>query len=644
MTSSDQNGKQDWRRLTADEDYRWARNAFRREKFDRAISLCRRILEAEPDSVPAFDLLAASLNRSGKLMEEIGALRSAADSGAQAPGHYGKLGELQRVAGDTGEAIVSLQHAADIDPDNPVTHVNLARALYDKGDHAAAEKQFKRALELDPRSVPAHHFLGNIHCMSENWGEAKQAFSTALDLDADYPPACLNLAELLFVQRKSEDRAADLERAAGLARHATRQATGSLFSGLLFYSLLLTGKILIELEQFAEATKILEEAGNRPEKHADLYVALSVTYCKLDERKKARAVSQRLMREFPLGSRLCANPHAEVLVLEPLYDGAFVEPLYGPLAYAQKNTIGFLPPDRVSLHHIFFQGINENKIASFKNKYDVVFNNVVNAEVNSRRGYGKIVRDILDRTGLPVVNSPDAVDLASRDKNYERLNKLDHLIFPKTVAFDLDAGETATILERAEAEFAFPVLVRRAESHGPRGLEKVDSLDALRDSLARFAKGPCYLTQYHESKRWKGNFLRYRAVFVGGRIYPSRMNLSENWLVGPSIDRPQDKKLTEASSEFKDEEKRWIADPRSVIGQANMAALHAVDGVLGLDCYGVDFGIAEDGQVIVFEANASMDLLTIRSHVAKFPYLRQAAEDIKSALEDLLIGKARGRG
>ena len=118
--------------------YRQAQDAFRGGDFDRAISLCREILEAGPGSSPAFDLLAASLHRSGKIEEEIDALKSAADSGGDASALYGRLGELQRVAGDPGGAIATLERAVGIDPENPVTRVSLGRVLYDSDDNIIA--------------------------------------------------------------------------------------------------------------------------------------------------------------------------------------------------------------------------------------------------------------------------------------------------------------------------------------------------------------------------------------------------------------------------------------------------------------------------------------------------------------------------
>ena len=45
---------------------------------------------------------------------------------------------------------------------------------------------------------------------------------------------------------------------------------------------------------------------------------------------------------------------------------------------------------------------------------------------------------------------------------------------------------------------------------------------------------------------------------------------------------------------------------RSVIGDKAVAALSAIDDALGLDYAGVDFGLNDNGDLLLFEANATM--------------------------------------
>lgn len=467
----------------------------------------------------------------------------------------------------------------------------------------------------------------------------RRALEQALKRNPDDSEACLELAELLFRQPGSA-KGAGLERARELAERAI------LGGPVKFEAYLLMGKILVGLERFMDAIKALNVAENFDQDHPDLYVALSVAYAKTKRLKQAQGISRRLLGKYPVGSRPCPRPEAEVLVLETLNNTAFVTPSYGAEAYAHTNFIAALPPQRVSLHHLYIDAIGEDGHDGWEHipadTFQVIYNNAANAELNLMRGYSAKVRAIAARLGLDVVNGADATDLTTREKNYERLQGIDNLIFPKTVRFEFARGEVDGIAGRIEAEFEFPVLIRSVGTHEATALSRVDNAEGLRKALPRFARWPCYVIQFHQSRHRSGNFLMYRAVFIGGEFYPARMYLADDWLVSGPAQRGFAQTLIGADPKFQDEEKAWLKDPEAVIGGANMAALHAVDRVIGLDCYGIDFGIDPDARIIIFEANSAMNLLSIRRHVRKFPYLKAAAHSIQSALEDLLIAKARG--
>jgi hypothetical protein len=56
----------------------------------------------------------------------------------------------------------------------------------------------------------------------------------------------------------------------------------------------------------------------------------------------------------------------------------------------------------------------------------------------------------------------------------------------------------------------------------------------------------------------------------------------------------------------RDEERRFLEDMPSVLGTRAIAALERIRGILGLDFGGIDFALAPDGSVLLFEANATM--------------------------------------
>ena len=52
-----------------------------------------------------------------------------------------------------------------------------------------------------------------------------------------------------------------------------------------------------------------------------------------------------------------------------------------------------------------------------------------------------------------------------------------------------------------------------------------------------------------------------------------------------------------------------MLDPEGCLGADCLRTLEAIRARMPLDIYGVDFEVDRDGQVVLFEANASMNLL-----------------------------------
>ena len=63
-------------------------------------------------------------------------------------------------------------------------------------------------------------------------------------------------------------------------------------------------------------------------------------------------------------------------------------------------------------------------------------------------------------------------------------------------------------------------------------------------------------------------------------------------------------------AELRDEERGMLERPRQAFESSVVETLRAVRKRMPLDYFGVDFGIAADGAVVLFEANATMDSIS----------------------------------
>jgi glutathione synthase/RimK-type ligase-like ATP-grasp enzyme len=84
-------------------------------------------------------------------------------------------------------------------------------------------------------------------------------------------------------------------------------------------------------------------------------------------------------------------------------------------------------------------------------------------------------------------------------------------------------------------------------------------------------------------------------------------------------------------ADYRAEEARFLADPQAALGARVWNALGRVRDALGLDYAGIDFGLAADGRVVVFEANAAMTVLRPDLD-ERFAYRVPASEAIAGAL------------
>jgi glutathione synthase/RimK-type ligase-like ATP-grasp enzyme len=84
------------------------------------------------------------------------------------------------------------------------------------------------------------------------------------------------------------------------------------------------------------------------------------------------------------------------------------------------------------------------------------------------------------------------------------------------------------------------------------------------------------------------------------------------------------------------EDAAFLADPHAVLGPRAVTALHAVRDELGLDYLGIDFGRDAAGNVLLFEANATMS-----APIPALAYRREPIARIRTAVREMIASRAR---
>ena len=236
------------------------------------------------------------------------------------------------------------------------------------------------------------------------------------------------------------------------------------------------------------------------------------------------------------------------------------------------------------------------------------------------------VIELVDRLGLPVINHPRKIQKTTRENILEVLEQVPNCRFGRVARHV--AGEPATAEALAtKIPFALPVLARPTGTHGGERFEKIESFEALADFINQHPDVDHYMIEYVDYQSVDGHFRKYRFFFVDGEIMPYHLAIGDHWKVHHNTTNMADHPW------MQDEEKIFLENPQTVFSSENYKSLRAIQKAVGLEYFGVDCGRDRDGNLVVFEVNASM---IVHPYNAAFPYKTPFVENIKRAFGTML--------
>jgi tetratricopeptide (TPR) repeat protein len=206
------------------------------------------------------------------------------------------------------------------------------------------------------------------------------------------------------------------------------------------------------------------------------------------------------------------------------------------------------------------------------------------------------------RSAAPVINPPAAVRVTGRAGNARRLGAIPDVVTPR-IETRTRASLAAGPGEASGHGLEFPLLLRSPGFHTGRHFVRVEGREALSGALATLAGEELLAIEYLDARGADGKARKYRVMFIDGVLYPMHLAVSSDWKVHYfSADMAR-------NAAHREEERRFLCDMPGVLGPRAMRALERVRAALGLDYGGIDFAVAPDGAVLLFEANATMALV-----------------------------------
>ncbi len=267
-------------------------------------------------------------------------------------------------------------------------------------------------------------------------------------------------------------------------------------------------------------------------------------------------------------------------------------------------------------------------------KHAVAFNAIGDPDL-SRPSVEAAVR-VLANLPTPVLNRPEAVLKTGRVENAARLGRLPDVTTARTAS--LSRALLAGSGEQAEAElaargFAFPLLLRSPGYHAGRHFVQVGNRDELAAAVAGLPGDALTVLQFLDVRGADGKIRKYRVMMIGGKLYPLHAAVSQDWKVHYfSADMNE-------SPEHRAEDQAFLENMPQVLGEKAMGALKAVQAELGLDYAGIDFSLGKDGELILFEANATMTVVRPPSGEL-WDYRRRPVQRIYEAVLNMIVARA----
>ena len=472
--------------------------------------------------------------------------------------------------------------ALELAPDRVSILVNLSGTQLKLKKFEDAERYSLLAISLDESSTEAWLNLGNARNELKRHDDALEAFDRAILLDPNDARPILNKGIALAELKQNDAALLAYEWVLNISPdHAT--------------ALFCKSQVLEMLGRFEAASEAREKAIARSAAASPVF---------LGQRKKSQK--------------------ANILVLNdtPVVGDAF-------------ETVGNFPSqlphffeDDFHFSYVYAGGDSVPRSYLQLQPPHLVLNNYANGEGVLSHGHLARLTELADSFGVPVINHPGKVVLTTRDVSIERIAGVPNVIVPKTTRF-CSVGKThQEMVREIETQFDYPVITRSLIAQEAKGMNKVDNREALLAVFASWYPENFFVTAYVDSRGSRKLSRKIRAAVVGDEMVILRVDFSPEWKV---VGRKTDAEIALhfEHPQLRVEEQRICADPEDQLGHRAIQSLKTIRGRIPLDIFGIDFDVMQDGKLVFYEANATMNLFSTAKNV-EVDYPKEAQDRLKA--------------
>ncbi len=403
----------------------------------------------------------------------------------------------------------------------------------------------------------------------------------------------------------------------------------------------LLGNTLIRMNDLERAARAFERSIDILPRQLQPFISLSAVQRAMKKPQLARRTLRAGVKRTPLLVRPCRNePKARVLRIRGVQNAYYTlgqsrdgSPKLKLRGGNFSNRYLWGQDDFTTINYMVLNDnlLKEQDLPGF----DVAVNTIADPDVESET-LQTLATFAHQNPDIKIINDPVRVLETSRDRNYRRLKDLPGFTMGKTVRVPADDAKVGNLIALvAKERLAFPVLIRQTGTHTGRTFIKTDTKEEFEAAAGELAGSEIYLTQYISCPYRDDFFRKMRVFFIDGKIYPVVHHIDGFWNVHGS----NRTNLMAENDWMMDVEISYMADPESFLEPDIYQRLQSLHQLIGLDFFGVDFNITDDGDILIYEMNPAMRHAP--DHGQNFPYLLPYMDRITEAFKQMIIDRSR---
>ena len=187
---------------------------FKKEKYEKAIEVYKKVVERNPKNSEAFVKLARSYNATGDRRTAFDRFAKAIELNRNDYESYYEIGIIFNEMNKKKDAEVVLDNALRIKPDFTPASELLALVLCAENKFDDAIDVYKDAIRYHPDNYELHYSLGIVRTELRDFSDALECYQKAIELKPDLYEAYFSMGQIHLLRGELEEASASFKRAA----------------------------------------------------------------------------------------------------------------------------------------------------------------------------------------------------------------------------------------------------------------------------------------------------------------------------------------------------------------------------------------------------------------------------------------------